>query len=246
MIYLLLVLLSSQTFAVETKLTADQILKEVDKRVQAKDEVAQIKMVIFDTDGTEKQRGIEIMRQSDNDKQAVRIKLQSPPDLRGTALLSVSENEKMDQWLYLPSSKQTRRILNSSRGSNFLDSELNYEDLGTTTDAGLENKIIKSEADQVVIESKQNRADSPYGKLNTYITMKNYLVSKVEYFDKANKLVKTLEMLDYKSFPGDVWRAQKIVVKNAVNGRGTRLELLSGKINQGVAAKNFSPSSLAN
>ena len=246
--FLMLTLLTPGAFAAE--LTADQILKEVDKKVHSEDESAKIKMVIVDSDGTEKERNIEILRQANKDKQAVRVKLNSPADLRGTGLLSVSEKGQTEQWLYLPSSKQTRRILGSGRGSNFLDSELSYEDLGTTNDTTLKNKVLRSEnlvnEPTTVIESSEGKSDSAYGRILTWVSAKDFLIRKLEYYDKDNKLVKTLEFLDYKSFPGGIWRASKMVVKNVQNNRGTRLELQDLKINQGLAARQFSPASLGN
>ena len=96
---------------------ADQIMKEVEKHARAKDESATVNMTIVEPNGGKKERELKILRKSDK-KQKVLLKITSPADLRGTAFLSIGESGKSeDQWLYLPSQKQTRRILSGGRGS---------------------------------------------------------------------------------------------------------------------------------
>ena len=103
-------------------LNADQILKEVEKRVSSNSESAKIVMTIGEANGSSKTREIEIRRKSGEDTK-VMVKLESPADLRGTALLSVGgKGQSEDQWLYLPSTKQTRRIVSSNKSSSFLHS----------------------------------------------------------------------------------------------------------------------------
>lgn len=71
-------------------LNADQILKEVEKRVNSKSESAKIVMTIGEANGSSKIREIEIRRKS-GEEAKVMVRLESPADLRGTALLSVGE-----------------------------------------------------------------------------------------------------------------------------------------------------------
>ena len=121
---------------------AKSILDKVSKNVDARDEIANVKMVITEADGGAQTRELEIRRKGKDDNQKVLVKLQAPADLKGTALLSVSKGKSSDQWLYLPSNKQTRRIQSGkSRGGAFLGSELSYEDLGTSSDANYESKV---------------------------------------------------------------------------------------------------------
>jgi outer membrane lipoprotein-sorting protein len=229
--------------------SADQIFKDVEHRVSAKDESAKIVMTITEANGATKTREIEIKRKS-GDTPKVLVKLQSPADLRGTALLSVGGKGKAeDQWLYLPSNKQTRRIVSSNKSSSFLDSEMSYEDLGSSSDKKFANKILRTEtaADGpvAVIESTLTSGDSTYSKMITWVATTNDLVQKVEYYDRKGALLKTTEMSDYKKFPGDIWRAQTINVKNAQNHRGTELQMKDVAINKGISDSDFSVNALS-
>lgn len=227
--------------------SAKAILDKVEKNVNSQDEVATVKMTITEPDGTKKDRALEIRRKGQEDKQKVLVKMQSPADLKGTSLLSVSKGKSSDQWLYLPSSKQTRRILSSNKSSNFMDSELSYEDMGTSSDAKFESKILKTESEGghkfTVIENTP-KGESSYGKIHLWVDQSNYLVGKMEYFDKSMKLLKVSNFSGYKQYDKGVWRAQKIQVANVQNKRGTVLELSDLKLNKGLPDDEFTESAL--
>lgn len=240
-------LVGSTAFCAEGQ-NADQILKEVQKLVSANDESATIEMTNVEANNSTKTRDVEISRKTDGTTQKVMVKIKTPASLRGTALLSVSDNNKDDQWLFLPSSKQVRRILSNNKSANFLDSELSYEDMGGTASRKYANSILRTEpatdgTKVTVIESKVLSSDSGYGKILTWVPA-NYLVTKIEYYDRAGKLLKTTEMGTYKKFPGNVWRTQDVQVKNAQNHRATHLVLKDLRVNQGLKDSQFTESAM--
>lgn len=237
----------SPAFAAPAGGDAKAILDKVAKNMDAKDEVATVKMVITEADGASKTRELEIRRKGKDDTQKVLVKLEGPADLKGTALLSVSKGSSNDQWLYLPSSKQTRRLQGGkSKGGSFMDSELSYEDMGTSSDAKYESKIIgkKNEGgrDYTLIQNTP-KGESTYGKTVAWVDDKTDLVGKVEYFDKNMKPLKVSSFTAYKKFE-NVYRAQKISVVNSQNKRGTVLELSGLKLNKGLDDGEFTESAL--
>jgi outer membrane lipoprotein-sorting protein len=225
---------------------AKAIMEEVKKKASAKDEVATVKMTIVEKDGTKKDRTLEIRRKGGDGKQKVLVRLKAPADLKGTALLSVSKDKESDQWLYLPSSKQTRRVQSSKKSSGFLDSELSYEDMGSASDTKAESKVIKQAKENghnyAVIESMLT-GESSYGKVIVWVDTDTYLPSKTEIFDKALKPLKVTTLSDYQEF-GGAWRAKKVEVKNLQNQRGTVLELSDLKLNRGLSDGEFTESAL--
>lgn len=228
--------------AVNTK-DAKSILDQVEKNVNSKDEVGSLKMVITEADGTKKERALEIRRKGTESKQKVLVRMNSPADLKGTALLSVGA----DQWLYLPSSKQTRRIQSGKKSSSFMDSELSFEDMGTGGGGGFDSKLLREEkvgGQTFAVIENTPKGDSSYGKIIIWVDNKNFLVGKMEYFDKAMKPLKVSTFSGYKQYEGGVWRAQKIQVQNTQNKRGTILELSNLKINKGIDDEEFTESAL--
>lgn len=238
-------LVSPVSFAAANE--AKSILDKVAKNVDAKDEVAMVKMVITEADGASKTRSLEIRRKGHDDTQKVLVKLEGPADVKGIALLSVSKGKSSDQWIYMPSSKQTRRIQSGkNRGGSFMDSELSYEDMGTSSDARFESKVIgkkkENGTDYTLIENVPH-GESVYGKTILWVADKTDLVGKIEYFDKANKPLKVSTFSGYKKFE-NVWRAQKVQVSNLQNKRGTVLELSGLKLNKGLDDGEFTESAL--
>jgi outer membrane lipoprotein-sorting protein len=227
---------------------AKALLNKVSKNVDAKDEVANVKMTITEADGGAQTRELEIRRKGKDDSQKVLVRLHAPADLKGTALLSVSKGKSSDQWLYMPANKATRRIQGGkSRGGAFLGSELSYEDMGTSSDAGYTSKVVgkKSEGGhEFTLIENTPKGESAYGKTVVWVENKTNLVGKIEYFDKALKPLKVSTFSGYKKFD-NIWRAQKVQVSNLQNKRGTTLELSGLKLNKGIDDGEFTESALS-
>jgi outer membrane lipoprotein-sorting protein len=226
---------------------AKEILRKVEKNITSNDEIANLKMIIVEADGSKKERELEIKRKGGEGKQKVIVKMNAPSDLKGTSLLSVSKGTQSDQWLYLPSSKQTRRIQSGKKSSSFMDSELSYEDMGATSDTKVESKFIKEETVNgrkfAVIENIL-KGESSYGKVMVWVDLETFLVGKTEAFDKSLKPLKVSTFSGYKQFDKGVWRAQKVSVSNLQNKRGTVLELSDLKLNKGIDDEEFTESAL--
>jgi len=216
-----LCLISFHTFA--TTENVNDILKQVQKRTAPPNERVDLKMVIQEADGTKKERDLSITRKSEGGARAL-IRLSQPSDLKGLALLTVSKGGQEEQYLYLPSDKKSRRILGSSKHGKFLDSEIAYEDLALSTYKDFNNKILKSDDKEVQIESKAKpNADSSYGRIVTWISKPDYKIDRVDYFDKAGKLLKRADFKNYQKIGGDFWRARTVLVVNAQNKRKTQM-----------------------
>lgn len=230
---------------------ANTILKKVEAGLNAKDESALIKMKVVESNGSEKEREVEIKRKSGGNsgaKNQVLVRLKSPSDVSGVALLSVSQGGNEDQWLYMPSQKKARRVVSGNKSQRFLDTEFNLEDFSASTYSRFENKLVKEDrqpsAAVAVIESKSRAgAESSYSKIMTWVDLASYHVQKSEYYDKDGKLLKTMIFRDYKKF-GSSWRAQTVEVRNMQTSRSTILKLADVKLNSGLSDREFTQSAL--
>lgn len=226
---------------------AKEILERVNKNMSATDESATVHMRIIEKNGAKKDREMTIQRSSKGSAKNVLVRLHSPSDIRGTSLLSVEKGTKKDQWLFLPSTKKSRRILSQNQGGNFLGSELSYEDMGGSQGVQFDSKVIRTEtkgATKVaVIESTPKAGESAYSKIVSWVPLDKYVVTKVDYYDKRGKLLKTALFANYKQFSG-TWRATKMQIKNVQNGRGTVMALKGLAINKGIDEDTFSVANL--
>ena len=225
------------------KLTAEQILKKVEKNTSPPYESVEMKMKTKEPDGSTKERLVRIKRMNKAEQKAL-VRLLAPSDLKGLALLTVNKGSDEDQWLYLPSSKRTRRIIGSNKKGRFLDSELSYEDMRISTYKAFDNNVVSQNKKVAVIESKaKGEDDSSYSRIKTWVSMKHFRVNKVEYYDKKGKHLKTMTFKGYKRYGKKFWRAKTVVVKNVQKKRSTNLVLKKvslKKLNDGI----FSISSL--
>lgn len=231
--------------------TVEQIGQQISNRLSTKDESFRVRMKIIEADATSKEREMNIQRFSPAKKEHyLLVRMQKPQDLKGTALLAILKDNQEEKWLYLPSSKQTRRLSGDSAGQGgILGSELSPEDFDFNADRSAENTLKKTievkGKKYYVIESNVAQTSTTYSKILSYVSADDYLPIKSECFDKNGKLLKVIDLLGYKKLPGDRYRASKIVIKNVQNKRSTEIYLSGMKINQGLTAAKFTPKNLA-
>lgn len=222
---------------------AVQILKKVQQQIQSKDEEALVKLKIIESNGEEKVRELKL-KTLKNSKFFAIARIQSPKDLKGTAVLAVVDAESENQWLYLPSSKQVRRVVSGKKSGGLLGSELSLEDLDSTAIKNAKVNLLSKTDKAAVIEIVPQKGTSAYDKVQTSIDMKEFVPLKTLYF-QDKKVKKTVEFLNYKKF-GKVWRAQSIRIRNNFNKRGTDLEISKVQIDKNLSEDSFSPNSLKN
>ncbi|MBC7370008.1 MAG: outer membrane lipoprotein-sorting protein, partial [Bdellovibrionaceae bacterium] len=229
--------------------TIEKIGQEISSRLNAKDEEFTVKMKVIEADNTSKERDMKITRLSPGKKEHyVLVRMQEPKDLRGTSLLATYKDGKEERWLYLPSSKQTRRLAAGNKDSaSILGSELNTEDFNINTDHAAKN-TLKPETkidgkDAYVVESDVALVSGSYSKVVTTIAADTFLPIKAECFDKDGKLLKVIQFSDYKKV-GAKWRASQINIKNVQNNRGTEIALSGIKVDQNLKPSAFTPKAL--
>lgn len=245
LILLFLTLTANTQAATDPKLKArfDSAMKQFESR----DEEATVKLSIIDVDGSTKSREILVQRAGNKQEQRMIARIQSPSDLKGTSLLSVMNKTSENQWLYLPSSKQTRKIVTGdNKEGGILGSELRYEDFNPSV-------IRRSEISFVRKESRDGRTydvlqaqpptGSQYDKAHVWIQNGSELPVQIEYFQK-NERVKSIIFSDYRSV-GKVLRPHKIAIRNLKNKRGTEIEMGNYKVNKGLSMRRLTVESLA-
>jgi len=219
----------------------EELIQKAKKNLYTEKEGLKIKMKIMDKMGDKKEREVEMTRLSGDDHRFyARILL--PRDLKGMSFLSIIKDGDQQQWIYLPSSKQTRKVVGASGGdSGILGSDLTTEDLDFEAFKGSQAKIVKKEKGQTLVESKLSKG--PYSKVWLWVDDGKALPMKVEYFS-GEKKVKTVEFSKYRNFK-NVWRAQLVSVKNLELGRETRVEMVSWNPATKVTTRELSSQNLS-
>lgn len=219
------------------------ILQKARAQLESKSDQAKVKMTIIEANGEKKVRtmSLQTLRTSNGFKALVR--LEAPADIKGTALLASVENGQQNQWLYLPSSKQVRRVASAKKSTGVLGSELNPEDLNPTALKGAKTRLLAKSAQSAQVEIVPARGTSEYSRVVTTFSMPDALPLKTEYYVGA-KPAKVVEFLNYKVLDGKIHRAQSIRIRNLVKKRGTDLDFGDIKVNGSLSAKDFTPDAL--
>lgn len=228
-----------------------EIAREVDNRdIGWGDSTVDVKMVLRNRQGEESVRAIRskvLEVQGDGDKGLTIF--DEPADVKGTAFLSFSHSTVPDdQWLYLPALKRVKRIASANKSGPFMGSEFAFEDLASFEVDKYKYKYLRDEKldgiDSFVVENYPQYENSGYTRQIVWIDKQRYIPLKIEFYDRKNSLLKTLNFKDYKQFLGKYWRALGQVMENQQNGKTTVLTFHDYKMHVGLNERDFDSNSL--
>lgn len=229
-----------------------EIAREADRRNQGwKDTLTVGRMVLRDRQGDESARDIEIrtLEGEGNVEHKSLLVFKSPPDIRGTGLLTHAFSKGEDaQWLYLPALKRIKRISSSNKSGSFMGSEFTYEDLSPMELNDYRYKFLRDEKidgkDHFVIERTPVRAESGYSKQIAWVDKAEYRTVKVDFYDRAGGRLKTLTASDFEKYLDKYWRARKLSMKNHLNGKSTDMIWREIRFRVGYGPADFTRTSL--
>lgn len=227
------------------------IAKEQEARGKGfKDYTADMEMLLKNSYGDESKRYLKIFAlevEGDGDKS--KMVFDRPADVKGTAILTFSHGlEPDDQWLFLPAVKRVKRLNSRSKSGPFMGSEFAYEDLSSPVVEKYSYKYLKDEACSVgscfVVERVPAYEFSGYTKQITWIDTAEYRTVKIEYYDRKDELLKTLENSDWNLYMDKFWRAGKGMMINHQTGKSTLLTTSNFEFSTGLNDRDFTSRSL--
>lgn len=214
---------------------------------ESRDERAVVRLDIKESDGTIKRRELVLHRAGEKGEQRMLARVRAPADLRGSSVLIVATKQAESQWIFLPSSKQTRRIVTGDQKGTILGSELRYEDLNPSVIRRSSINLLRTERiegkNYDVFEVRIPKGSSPYDRAWVWIDKKSEMPITIEYYVKNTK-VKTIEFFDYYKI-GSIWRPARLSIKNLVNSRGTEIEISQLAINTGLPLNRLNVENLS-
>jgi len=206
---------------------------------QGNDGRAKVRMTITDKRGQERQREFVILRKDieDGGDQNYYVYFIKPADVRKMVFMvnkHTARDMDDDRWLYLPALDLVKRIAASDKRTSFVGSDYLYEDV---SGRGLQedtHEIIETTDKVFVVKNVPERPDSvEFGFYNVSIDRKTYLPRRMEYYDRNNRLYRTIEAVkveDIQGFP----TAVKSVVSDLNTGSKTEMEFSDVKYDVGL------------
>jgi hypothetical protein len=160
------------------------------------------------------------------------VRFSDPPDVAGTALLQVEHSDGDDDlWIYLPALKKARRLVASNKKDSFAGSDFSYADIaipkvdayrhtlrGTEQIDGMNCYVIESTP-----ASDAVRSNNGYSRKVTWVRTDNFHEAKVEYYDLANRHLKTQRVAKHRAVASQAgkWFALEREMTNHQTGHRT-------------------------
>ncbi|MBN1796082.1 MAG: outer membrane lipoprotein-sorting protein [Sedimentisphaerales bacterium] len=166
---------------------------------QGTDGKAKVTMTITDKKGLTRNREFIILRKDDKDggDQKYYVYFQRPADVRGMVFMVhkyVALEKDDDRWLYLPGLDLVKRIAASDKRTSFVGSDFLYEDVSGRSLAEDAHELIETTDEYYVIKNVPKKPDTvEFAYYNVSIGRQTFLPMKMEFYDKNNKLYRTIE-----------------------------------------------------
>ncbi len=214
------------------------------------DQRADMVMILRNRQGQESRREIRVvtLEVADDGDKSLTI-FDHPPDVKGTAFLSHTHPLMPDdQWLYLPALKRVKRIASVHKSGPFMGSEFAYEDLTSQEVEKYRYRWLRDEVldgrETMVLERVPAYEHSGYTRQVVWVDRIMWQPLKVEYYDRKQTLLKTLELGEYRQYLDRYWRALRMHMRNHQTGKSTQLEWRDLAFRTGLDERDFDHSAL--
>lgn len=215
------------------------------------DFTADMRMILKTRNGETSTRNVRMRTlEVENDGDKSLSIFDEPADVKGTAMLTHTHGLKPDdQWLFLPALKRVKRINSRNKSGPFMGSTFAFEDLGSQEVEKYSYQYLREEpcADSwtcYVIERTPAYENSGYTKQIVWIDKTGYRLVKVDFYDRKQSLLKTLQASDFTLYLGKHWRPGKMEMVNHQNGNSTILQWSNYQFKTGLSDGDFRSQSL--
>ncbi|MDP7110866.1 MAG: outer membrane lipoprotein-sorting protein [Myxococcota bacterium] len=181
-----------------------------------------------------------------------KIVFTKPAGVAGTAVLTVEEEGKRSQWVYVPEVGMVRKLASPDRTEAFAGTDFTLEDLKLRSDfANRSYRVLRTEsyegAECTVIEdtaaNEKEQKYSGYGKVLLWVEQGRWLVWKVEFFDEQGRLQKILTAHDLHQY-GDRWRFDTAKMTHLLDGSTTTFAGSQRETDVALTKSDFAPTVL--
>ncbi len=234
--------------AFSEELTARGIMDKNDEIANSRDSASSLTMKLINEKGQERVRKVSYWEKKDkDDNRNTLVKFLLPADVKGTGLLTLEhKGSEDDQWLYLPAMRKTRRISASDKGDSFMGSDFTYEDMERDDLDEFEYKLLGA-ADAAgepcykiegIAVSESKKKETSYNKREFWIRKSDYVLLKINYYNKKGDFFKILTFSDIRIINGKP-RAHKLVMENFQRKHKTELLYEEIKLDEGLSDSLF-------
>ena len=236
---LIIFFLSPFLFTQSDQMSANDIMKAIDKNLNADSRVITSKMVIK---GRRNSRTIESKNWIVGTELAFTEYL-SPPREAGTKMLKIGEK----LYTYSPQTDRVIQISGHMLRQSVMGSDMSYNDMMEDRpieqlyNATLEGSIKIDDRDHYIIALDAKVKGLSYPKRRSWVDKEYLLPTKEELYAKSGKLLKTASLHEIKKIDGR-WFPSKFIYKDELkrNSRGTEWIINDIQFNKKIPDSRFS------
>mgnify|MGYP000011656584 FL=1 len=244
---LALLLLHQPAWAQDSEARAREIIDEAARRTAGfQDFTAKLTMTIRDADGAGRDHEMQVqVLEVPEDGQRTLLTFDRA-NVRGMMILTIANRDgRRRQYVYLPSTRSTREVATSRQSESFMGSDFTYRDMGAQDFHGYTYEYLGEETVGQVschkLERRPTDDGSGYDHQVVWLDTEAYRVLRVDYFDGANELLKTLELDGYQQYAGRHWRPDRMVMTDSRSGKSTTLAWSEYSFENGLTTADFDP-----
>lgn len=193
---------------------ADEIIRQARDRDDGKSFVSNVVLTLQDKNGGKRTREFVYLQKDYEQDDKFTIFFTSPSDVRGVAFHIINPHELIAeedrQWMYLPVSRQTRRISTTDKRGSFMGSNYAYTDLDKLRVEDFHQEITGSELINgrecnLLTRTPVSRDvinKTGYHKVHIWIDKENHLVMRQDFFDIKGVMFKQMKTLEVGTIDG--------------------------------------------
>jgi outer membrane lipoprotein-sorting protein len=188
-------------------LSADDIIRQTRDRNDGHSFLAEVSLILHDKKGNTRVRDFTYLQKDYANSDKFSMFFTTPNDVRGVAFHIENPHEvdggEDSQWMYLPVSRQTRRISTTDKRGSFMGSDYSYADLDKIRVKDFQQTLVGEEQvlgrDCYVLErvpaSPEVLTKTGYNKLKVWIDKQNFLVMRQDFFDVKGVRIKQMRTM---------------------------------------------------
>lgn len=216
------------------------------------DMVAEVKMVLVDKNGNEREREFTMLRKDleEGGRQRYYTYFRKPSDVARLSFMVHKTPDGNDQrWIYVPAVDLVKPISADDKNSSFVGSDFTYEEVsGRHWNEDTHTLTGESELDGkpvYIVESIPKGSTKGFARKVSSIDKENFLPLKEEYFDKDGTVIRlfTAEKIDA---VGGILTVVKRTMEDRKKGSKTIVEFSNVAYNQGLTEEIFTERYLKN
>jgi outer membrane lipoprotein-sorting protein len=221
-------------------LSAAAIVERIDRTInEPEDQEMEATLILIDEKGDERTRVVQ-MYQKGSERRLARFT--EPADQRGIAMLSLPGGSI---YVYLPAYKKVKRIASHVKNSRFAGTDFTYEDMEAKSYAdSYQASLLRAENGHFILQLIPKDKASDYSKLVMWARKDNFVVDKIEFYDRADRLCKRLVSSRIEKIEG-YWVAREQEMVDLLRNHRTRMIMRDIHFDQGLSEDLFTERQLS-